>query len=287
MSTLVSCPQCGRNLKVAPASVGKSVKCPCGSIFKARPIAAEAPAPAAPAADTLLVTCDGCQTRLKVPASARGRKMKCSKCGTMFVVGAAPAPVKAPPPFLQDDDEPAPRRSRADDDLPPFLQDDEPAPRKKVQPIPIARDEEEPRPSKQPAPPAPQGRGCGCVLNLLVFLIVLSYVGAFLPLYLGYIEIPIDRPNPPAGRFHLTPPKVDNAVQHEVSAPGAGTVEQKVKDAGATEDKKGEEEKGKNEKKDGEAGKGDGATRRVEPRTDVALRAIVRPRFEARNEAMG
>ena len=36
MSTVVSCPQCQRKLKIAPTSVGKSVKCPCGNVFKAQ-----------------------------------------------------------------------------------------------------------------------------------------------------------------------------------------------------------------------------------------------------------
>jgi hypothetical protein len=40
MQTLFSCPACGQKLKVAPASVGKKVKCPCGTIF-----VAEAPPP--------------------------------------------------------------------------------------------------------------------------------------------------------------------------------------------------------------------------------------------------
>jgi predicted Zn finger-like uncharacterized protein len=157
---VVSCPECQRKLKVAPTSVGKSVRCVCGKVFKAEE--ADEPADAhrtpmpAPAAATLVVACDGCQAKLKVPASARGRKMKCSKCGTTFVVPQDDAP---PPPPARTKPAPPPRA------LPPSYEEvaeDDAPPARKTSPSrpPFFEDvpEDEPRPTRKSASSTPAFR---------------------------------------------------------------------------------------------------------------------------------
>ena len=113
MATLISCPKCHHKIKVAPATMGKSVKCSCGNVFKA--IEKSEPSPTA-GTETLLVNCDACGTRLKVPVSARGRKMKCSKCAATFLVGASDAAADPPPLFVDAHwtTNPGPSRSRVD-----------------------------------------------------------------------------------------------------------------------------------------------------------------------------
>lgn len=206
MSTVASCPRCQRKLKIASTSLGKSVKCPCGNVFKAMEVE-DAPAPAT---DTMLIACGECGVKLKVPASAHGRKMKCSKCGATFVASgedaAAALAVKSKPAPPMIADEPRPRKDRA---KPPVIADDdatvsepyieyeaqEPRPPRKgkTPPTPVVEDEEETASRKQAAPAAtPRG---GCVLNLLVPLIVLAYVGVLVPMYLGYIDwLPYAKP---------------------------------------------------------------------------------------------
>lgn len=135
MAIVVSCPECQRKLKIAPTSIGKSVKCPCGNVFKAQeanepPLAVATPV----ASTTLVVACDNCQAKLKVPVSARGRKMKCSKCNATFVVPAEEAPA-APPAWS----EPAPPARSTP--TPPAFDDDEPL--------------DEPRAAKKSAPSRP------------------------------------------------------------------------------------------------------------------------------------
>ena len=44
---IVSCPECGKKLKIADTSIGKKVKGPCGHVFVAEGDAAPTPAPAA------------------------------------------------------------------------------------------------------------------------------------------------------------------------------------------------------------------------------------------------
>jgi hypothetical protein len=209
MGTVVSCPECQRKLKIAPTAVGKSVKCPCGNVFKAQEADEPAPvvAPHVPAPTTLVVACDGCQTKLKVPVSARGRKMKCSKCGTTFVVPAEDAPVAppsrkpTPPPFEDAASEPEPPAKKPAGSRPAFFEDDDgniamAEPRGKARPAGRAAAQTEAAAGKQPKPAS----GCaGCVLSVFVFLIVLAYAGAFVPLYFellpDYIYIPIEKPN--------------------------------------------------------------------------------------------
>jgi hypothetical protein len=206
MSTVVKCPACQRKLKVAPASVGKSVRCTCGQVFKAR----DDGAAAAPSADTLMVACDGCGTRLKVPASARGRKMKCSKCATIFVVtdtAALVPPVKVTPAVHEVEEEPVRSVKPAGRPAPPILEDDNAEPM-------ILEDEpvEEPRPRPQgktrPQPtavppqtadkaivPQAKARSGGCLLNLFVLLLVVAYAGVLLPMYYEMIDwLPFSKP---------------------------------------------------------------------------------------------
>src|ERR1700693_6375404 len=112
MSIVVSCPKCERKLKVAETSLGRSVKCPCGNVFKAHETGDAAAPPKPAAAEMLVVACAECGTKLKVPTSAQGKKMKCAKCGATFVVGdgqppipppVKPAPVPPSPPLFEDE----------------------------------------------------------------------------------------------------------------------------------------------------------------------------------------
>src|SRR5687767_4700160 len=93
---IVSCPDCGKKLKVADASLGKKVKCSNGHIFVAEEEAPEAAAPkpaAAAVADKVMVACTECGAKLKVGTASLGKKMKCPKCTSVFV-----AKLDAPPP---------------------------------------------------------------------------------------------------------------------------------------------------------------------------------------------
>jgi predicted Zn finger-like uncharacterized protein len=253
MPTIVSCPQCQRKLKIAPASIGKSVKCPCGNVFKAQeadePAAAPRTPTPAPAAATLVVACDGCQTKLKVPASARGRKMKCSKCGTTFAVpldDAPPARKAAPtrPPFFEDapEDEPRPSRKPAAP-KPAFVEDDdgnieveEPQPRRGKGKTPGRAGEEAAAPRKQPAPAS----GCvGCILSIFVLFIVLGYSAALSALHFypetvsEYVELPFGKPPPELGKLRNAP-RVPDADNKENNNDADG----EKKDADSAKDKK-------------------------------------------------
>jgi hypothetical protein len=225
MAIVVSCPECQRKLKIAPTSIGKSVKCPCGNVFKAQEVNEPPLAMATPVAPTtLVVACDTCQAKLKVPASARGRKMKCSKCGATFVVPAEEAPAASPewskptPPAFDDDDEPAEEPGAAKESAPsssPLFEDaeaDEPAPaRKSASARPPFIEDEEPVVDVEPPPARAKGKtparvaaatkpaasktpapasGCGgCVLSIFVLLIVIAYFAVFVPLYFFRTEI--------------------------------------------------------------------------------------------------
>src|ERR1700722_9802755 len=98
---IVSCPECQKKLKVADASVGKKVKCSCGTVFVAEP---EASAPAAAATDKVVVACTECGAKLKVAGTSLGKKMKCPKCAAVFVA-VVEKPAEEPELF----DEPAPK----------------------------------------------------------------------------------------------------------------------------------------------------------------------------------
>lgn len=89
MQPIVSCPECGRKLKVAPASLGRRVKCTCGAIFIA-PADAAGPPP------------EPIAVRFEDDAPPRGRASDAD-----WVESAArPKPVAAAPP-----PEPAPTGS--------------------------------------------------------------------------------------------------------------------------------------------------------------------------------
>ena len=118
---IVSCPECGKKLKIADTSVGKKVKGPCGHVFVAD---GDSPAPAAvkPAPPSLpkkiYVACTECESKLKVATTSLGKKMKCPKCSAVFVANLPDdVPVKkAPPPPAPEPDEdeaPAPRPRRS------------------------------------------------------------------------------------------------------------------------------------------------------------------------------
>ncbi len=133
---IVSCPECGKKLKIADTSVGKKVKGPCGHVFVAdmEGAAAAPPKPAAPtkpavAPEKVYVSCTECGAKLKVATTSLGKKMKCPKCTAVFVANLpADAPAKKPAPeVVFDDEEPAPKaagKAKAvvkDDDMDDFL----------------------------------------------------------------------------------------------------------------------------------------------------------------------
>ena len=141
---IVTCTACQKKLKVADASIGKKVKCSCGTIFVAQ---ADAPAPPKPAAaagpEKVVVACTECGAKLKVATTSLGKKMKCPKCASVFVAsipGEAAPVAKAPP--LTDEDAPKPSaKNDVEEDMFAFAQaeaetvakgDDEDAPKAKA-----------------------------------------------------------------------------------------------------------------------------------------------------------
>ena len=117
---IVSCPECGKKLKVADTSVGKKVKCICAAVFVAEEAGAAPASP--PPAEKVLVACTECGAQLKVSATSLGKKVKCPKCGEAFVAAVEKAAPKlaakkpAPPPEpefgFQNDEEEAPRPAK-------------------------------------------------------------------------------------------------------------------------------------------------------------------------------
>jgi len=158
---IVNCPECSKKLKVADTSLGKKVKCSCGTVFVAEN--GEAP-PAAPSvAEKVLVACTECASQLKVAATSLGKKMKCPKCAGIFVA-ALPATAKA------DEDEPS-------DSAAVMAQDEEedlPKPKAKPRKMQEEEDEEDdaPQPAAKPVYPS------RLWVNLFVLFLVLAY-GAF------------------------------------------------------------------------------------------------------------
>jgi uncharacterized protein (TIGR03067 family) len=107
---IVSCPECGKKLKVADASIGKKVKGPCGHVFVAHGGVEAAPQPmAAVAPEKVYVGCSECGAKLKVATTSLGKKMKCPKCSATFVASlpdeepALKAKAKANPDDDMDD----------------------------------------------------------------------------------------------------------------------------------------------------------------------------------------
>jgi predicted Zn finger-like uncharacterized protein len=287
MATLVTCPQCQKKLKVAETSIGKSVKCPCGNVFKAEVDEPVEASPAAPSGGTMVVTCDECQTRLKVPASAQGRKMKCSKCGATFVVGAAeestvtpaktrpaPPPRPAPPAFdhgaaASSAPQEAAEESEGAAEKLPWMTDDaeeQPPPRVKSKPKAVAAaaaEEASPIPDKKPA----KASGCvGCLLSVVVFFIVIGYLAALgivlTPTYFSDNEIvkeyvlpnlapPFARPTAP--KLH-EPIRVDTPEDHK-KADDKKADDKKADDKKA-DDKKADDKKADDKKADSVSARG-------------------------------
>ncbi len=186
MSTVVSCPECQRKLKVAPDSLGKKVRCPDGHVFVAQ-ASAEALAPA----DVIVVHCTGCGTKLKVPASAQGRKMKCSSCAAVFVVGGAappppPLPVVVEPEPLVEEDAELPRARRP---LVGRVSDADWVESASRKPKPLPRTTTVSR-----VPGAP-------LLTALTVLIALAYGGVLAALYLDVLDEYL--PQPPRPQLHV------------------------------------------------------------------------------------
>src|SRR5215468_9218912 len=100
---IVSCPECGKKLKIADTSVGKKVKGPCGHVFVAdsgssAAVTAAPPAPAI-APEKVYVACSECGAKLKVATTSLGKKMKCPKCSAVFLANLPDeAPAKKAPP---------------------------------------------------------------------------------------------------------------------------------------------------------------------------------------------
>jgi hypothetical protein len=224
---IVNCPECSKKLKVADASVGKKVKCTCGTVFVAE--AADAPAapsqvpPAAPSvAEKVLVACTECASKLKVAATSLGKKMKCPKCGGVFVA-ALPATalaeetMKRPAP-AEDEEEPlhfADAESKDDD-----LEEEEDLPKPKVMPRKKQMDEEEedeeddaPEPAAKPVYPS------RLWVNLFVLFLVIAY-GAFFALTHPDIS------SPPLLDLGLVKPKATNPIPirggNQPDGPGQG-----------------------------------------------------------------
>ncbi len=105
---IVSCPECGKKLKIADTSVGKKVKGPCGHVFVAaaegKTLAKAAPPAPAPAAEKVYVSCTECGAKLKVAGTSLGKKMKCPKCAAAFVAKIEDGPKAKPKPAVQDED---------------------------------------------------------------------------------------------------------------------------------------------------------------------------------------
>ncbi|HZZ78576.1 MAG TPA: TIGR03067 domain-containing protein [Gemmataceae bacterium] len=129
---IVSCPECGKKLKIADTSVGKKVKGPCGHIFVAANGEAPAPAAAKPAPavtpEKVYVACTECESKLKVATTSLGKKMKCPKCSAVFVANLPEeAPIKKapPPPEPEEEEAPAPKTKAkpavSDDDMDDLL----------------------------------------------------------------------------------------------------------------------------------------------------------------------
>lgn len=168
---IVNCPECSKKLKVADTSVGKKVKCTCGTVFVAE--AADALSAAPPLDEKALVACTECGSKLKVAPTSLGKKMKCPKCAGVFVA-ALPAAMaeetmKRPAP-AENDEEPmdfAAAESR---------EDEEDLPNSRAKSRKLQEDDEEeddaPQPAAKPVYPS------RLFVNLFVFVLVLAY-GAF------------------------------------------------------------------------------------------------------------
>jgi predicted Zn finger-like uncharacterized protein len=256
MATLVTCPACQRKLKIAPASVGKPVKCPCGNVFKPpveedEPVVAALPVDPEPPA-VLIVSCEGCGTKLKVPASAAGRKMKCSKCGTTFEVkaGATPPPTEAPISFFEDEPTEAGShpaqgpRAEHEEGVTEILDEPPPTPAK---PRPTAKPAKEPATAKQPS-------GCvGCFLSVVVLLIVVVYGAGLTFSYLldtDRLEVPLPDWWPPTLNFQRPPPEPPRGVPRERPEPPEDAEKGKDKDKDTKKDKDAAKDKDKDAGKD-------------------------------------
>jgi Zn-finger nucleic acid-binding protein len=181
---IVNCPECSKKLKVADTSVGKKVKCTCGTVFVAE--ATEAP-PAAPSlAEKVLVACTECASTLKVAATSLGKKMKCPKCAGVFVA-ALPVTAMAErakvPQRKKHEDEEEPLVFVAADSKDDEFEADEKLPKskaksRKVQDDDDEEDEDEDEDEDAPLPAAKPVYPSRLLVNLFVFFLVLAY-GAF------------------------------------------------------------------------------------------------------------
>src|SRR4051794_7338995 len=104
---IVSCPECGKKLKIADTSVGKKVKGPCGHVFVANG-ASPAPAATKPAPavtpEKVYVACTECESKLKVATTSLGKKMKCPKCSAVFVANLPEEAAAKKTPEPEDDE---------------------------------------------------------------------------------------------------------------------------------------------------------------------------------------
>jgi hypothetical protein len=214
---IVSCPECGKKLKIADTSVGKKVKGPCGHVFVAQAEAQAAPKPAAApvAPEKVYVACTECGSKLKVATTSLGKKMKCPKCLAVFVANPPeeePAPKAKAKPAVSDDDmddllsfaqaDAKNGKSEAAEDEDLFKDEpiksraqrkmdeeeeaaDEPKPKGKAKPKPADDDDDEPK-GKKPGTPPRFGKDeesakpvypSRLIPNILVSLMVLAFGG--------------------------------------------------------------------------------------------------------------
>jgi uncharacterized protein YbaR (Trm112 family) len=116
MPSVVTCPQCKRQLKIGDDAAGKRIKCTgCGTIFATR---GGAPSPTqggnGPQADTSAVTqcaCPSCGTTLKLAAPTPiGKRIKCPKCAAVFAVRGKEVPGMDDLPQEREREKATPRR---------------------------------------------------------------------------------------------------------------------------------------------------------------------------------
>ncbi len=244
---IVSCPDCGKKLKVSDASVGKKVKCSCGNVFVAEEEAEAAPVrrPMATAAvaEKVTVACTECSSPLKVGAASLGKKMKCPKCAAVFVAAVeeeddAPPPVKKGakprPPVIDDDDmpkskaKPKAKATTKDDDMDAlwgFAQDeaeadDMPPPKAKAKPGKKSfedddEDDDMPKPKRKasssrstPAADAKPEYPRRTLLNLFVLFMLMVNMALGGVIFLGFVDTEKDLGIPRPKSFVKAPPKI-------------------------------------------------------------------------------
>jgi hypothetical protein len=99
MQASVTCPNCGRNSRVAATSLGKKGKCPgCQTAFmlqetsQTQSPSAPAPSPPKPTSSSKISVSCSCGANLKVADTMQGKKIRCPKCQQALSVPLSEAP---------------------------------------------------------------------------------------------------------------------------------------------------------------------------------------------------